>query len=83
MAERINELDHIISVELNISSCPNVKLGGMAFGTVPSTATESHQGPWPNVYKKVLMVENFRPMFTNITDMAKAVAVGGADVSPP
>ena len=38
VAERINELERIPAIELNIS-CPNVKQGGMAFGTVPSTAT--------------------------------------------
>ena len=77
VAERINELDHIPAIELNIS-CPNVKLGGMAFGTVPSTATEVTRAV-RNVYKKVLMVK-LSPNVTNITDMAKAVADGGADV---
>jgi dihydroorotate dehydrogenase (NAD+) catalytic subunit len=77
IAERINELEHIPAIELNIS-CPNVKLGGMAFGTVPSTATEVTRAV-RDVYKKVLMVK-LSPNVTSITDMAKAVADGGADV---
>lgn len=77
VAERINELEHIPAIELNIS-CPNVKLGGMAFGTVPSTATEVTRAV-RDVYKKVLMVK-LSPNVTSITDMAKAVADGGADV---
>jgi dihydroorotate dehydrogenase (NAD+) catalytic subunit len=76
VAERINELDSIPGIELNIS-CPNVKYGGMAFGTVPSTATEVTRAV-RDVYKKVLMVK-LSPNVTSITDMAKAVVDGGAD----
>ena len=39
LAERINKLDKIPAIELNIS-CPNVKMGGMAFGTNPASARE-------------------------------------------
>ncbi|MEI6885047.1 MAG: dihydroorotate dehydrogenase [Bacteroidota bacterium] len=77
VAERINELEYIPAIELNIS-CPNVKEGGMAFGVVPSTATEVTRAV-RNVYKKVLMVK-LSPNVTSITDMAKAVVDGGADV---
>jgi dihydroorotate dehydrogenase (NAD+) catalytic subunit len=77
VAERINELDGIQAIELNIS-CPNVKLGGMAFGTVPSMATEV-TAEVRKVYKKVLMVK-LSPNVTSITDLAKAVVDGGADV---
>lgn len=77
VAERINELENIPAIELNIS-CPNVKLGGMAFGTVPATATEVTRAV-RDVYKKVLMVK-LSPNVTSITDMAKAVADGGADI---
>jgi dihydroorotate dehydrogenase (NAD+) catalytic subunit len=76
VAERINELDKIPGIELNIS-CPNVKYGGMAFGTVPATATEVTRAV-RNVYKKVLMVK-LSPNVTSITEMAKAVVDGGAD----
>jgi dihydroorotate dehydrogenase (NAD+) catalytic subunit len=77
VAERINELENIPAIELNIS-CPNVKLGGMAFGTIPAMATEV-TAEVRKVYKKVLMVK-LSPNVTSITDLAKAVADGGADV---
>lgn len=76
VAARINELDNIPGIELNIS-CPNVKYGGMAFGTVPQTATEVTRAV-RDVYKKVLMVK-LSPNVTSITEMAKAVVDGGAD----
>jgi len=77
VAERINELDKIPAIELNIS-CPNVKLGGMAFGTVPVMATEVTAAV-RKVYTKVLMVK-LSPNVTSIVDLAKAVVDGGADV---
>jgi dihydroorotate dehydrogenase (NAD+) catalytic subunit len=76
VAQRINELDKIPAIELNIS-CPNVKLGGMAFGTVPAMATEV-TSEVRKVYKKVLMVK-LSPNVTSIADLAKAVVDGGAD----
>jgi dihydroorotate dehydrogenase (NAD+) catalytic subunit len=76
VAERINELEKIPAIELNIS-CPNVKLGGMAFGTVPAMATEV-TAEVRKVYKKVLMVK-LSPNVTSITELAKAVVDGGAD----
>ncbi len=76
VAEKINDLDDIPAIELNIS-CPNVKLGGMAFGTVPDMATEV-TAEVRKVYKKVLMVK-LSPNVTSITDLAKAVVDGGAD----
>ena len=77
VAEKINALDKIPAIELNIS-CPNVKSGGMAFGTIPSMATEV-TAEVRKVYKKVLMVK-LSPNVTSITDLAKAVVDGGADV---
>jgi dihydroorotate dehydrogenase (NAD+) catalytic subunit len=77
VAEKINELEKIPAIELNIS-CPNVKLGGMAFGTVAAMATEV-TAEVRKVYKKVLMVK-LSPNVTSITDLAKAVVDGGADV---
>jgi len=77
VAERINELEGIPAIELNIS-CPNVKEGGMAFGVVPATATEVTRAV-RDVYKKVLMVK-LSPNVTSITEIAKAVVDGGADV---
>ncbi|MBE6339555.1 MAG: dihydroorotate dehydrogenase [Bacteroidales bacterium] len=75
-AEKINELEHIPAIELNIS-CPNVKQGGMAFGTSceqASAVVESVR----KVYKKHLMVK-LSPNVTSIADIAKAVEASGAD----
>lgn len=75
-AERINELANIPGIELNIS-CPNVKEGGMAFGTsCPSAAAVV--AAVRKVYKKHLMVK-LSPNVTDITEIAKAVEASGAD----
>ncbi|MCQ2375619.1 MAG: dihydroorotate dehydrogenase [Salinivirgaceae bacterium] len=75
-ASRINELDAIPAIELNIS-CPNVKHGGMAFGTNP-VATEEIVSAIRKVYHKHLMVK-LTPNVTSIVDIAKAAEAGGAD----
>ncbi len=75
-AEQINELDHIAGIELNIS-CPNVKEGGMAFGT-SCPAAEAVVKAVRKVYNKPLMVK-LSPNVTDITDIALAVEAGGAD----
>jgi dihydroorotate dehydrogenase (NAD+) catalytic subunit len=75
-AERINELEHIPAIELNIS-CPHVKEGGMAFGTsCPSAVAVTHAVR--EVYKKTMVVK-LSPNVTNIADIAKAVQDVGAD----
>jgi dihydroorotate dehydrogenase (NAD+) catalytic subunit len=76
LTERINELDKISAIELNIS-CPNVKEGGMAFGTSCEMA-EHVTREVRKVYDKTLIVK-LSPNVTNIADIAKAVVVGGAD----
>jgi len=76
LTERINELDHIPAIELNIS-CPNVKEGGMAFGvSCPSAVavTEAVR----EVYDKTLIVK-LSPNVTDIAEMALAVEGAGAD----
>lgn len=75
-AEIIQELDKIPGIELNIS-CPNVKKGGMAFGTTTSGA-ESVVDAVRKVYKKHLMVK-LSPNVTDITEIARAAEVSGAD----
>ena len=77
VAERINELEKIPAIELNIS-CPNVKQGGMVFGTNPLLATEVTSAV-RKVYKKDLIVK-LSPNVTSISEMAKAAVDGGADV---
>lgn len=75
-AEIINDLAHIPGIELNIS-CPNVKEGGMTFGTsCPSAAQVVKEVR--RVYKKELMVK-LSPNVTSITDIALAVEAEGAD----
>ncbi len=75
-AEQINELEHISAIELNIS-CPNVKEGGMAFGT-SCPAAEAVVRAVRNVYHKPIMVK-LSPNVTDIADIAKAVEASGAD----
>lgn len=75
-AEKIAQLDKIPAIELNIS-CPNVKHGGMAFGTSPTTAAEVVSAV-RNVYPKTLIVK-LSPNVTDITEIAKAVEAEGAD----
>lgn len=76
LAERIGKLDRIPAIELNIS-CPNVKMGGMAFGTNLVSAREVTREV-RKVYSKKLIVK-LSPNVTNIVDFALAVEEEGAD----
>lgn len=76
VAEKINELEKIPAIELNIS-CPNVKKGGMGFGTDPNMAFEVVNNV-RRVYSKHLIVK-LTPNVTSIVDIAKAVEDAGAD----
>lgn len=75
-ARCINELEHIPAIELNIS-CPNVKHGGMAFGTSPEGAASVVKAVRA-VYDKTLIVK-LSPNVTSITDIALAAEAEGAD----
>lgn len=75
-AARINELDHIPGIELNIS-CPNVKDGGMAFGVTCEGAASVVRAVRKR-YDKTLIVK-LSPNVTDIASIAKAVEVEGAD----
>lgn len=75
-AEKINSLENIPGIELNIS-CPNVKEGGMAFGTSCVSAAEVVKAV-RKVYHKHLMVK-LSPNVTNIQEIALAVEAEGAD----
>lgn len=75
-AQKINELKNIPGIELNIS-CPNVKEGGMAFGTSCASAAEVVKEV-RKVYKKHLMVK-LSPNVTDIASIAKSVEEQGAD----
>ena len=74
--KKFNDCDKVFGVELNIS-CPNVKDGGMAFGTDPKTAYELVKEV-KAVCKKPLIVK-LSPNVTDIVAMAKAVEEAGAD----
>jgi dihydroorotate dehydrogenase (NAD+) catalytic subunit len=76
LAERINKLEGIPAIELNIS-CPNVKMGGMAFGTNLTSAREVTREVRA-VYSKKLIVK-LSPNVTNIVDFARVVEEEGAD----
>lgn len=75
-AARIDALDHISAIELNIS-CPNVKDGGMAFGVTCEGAASVVRAVRAR-YHKTLIVK-LSPNVTNIADIARAVEAEGAD----
>ena len=76
LAERIDKLEKIPAIELNIS-CPNVKMGGMAFGTNLVSAREVTREVRA-VYSKKLIVK-LSPNVTDIVDFARVVEEEGAD----
>jgi len=76
VAEKMNGLEHISAIELNIS-CPNVKEGGMAFGTSCPSATAVTRAV-REVYHKTLIVK-LSPNVTSIVEIAQAVEAAGAD----
>jgi len=76
LAARINNLEKIHAIELNIS-CPNVKMGGMAFGTNPVSAREVIKAVRA-VYSKTLIVK-LSPNVTDIVDFARISEEEGAD----
>lgn len=75
-AARIDALDHIPGIELNIS-CPNVKSGGMAFGVTCEGAASVVRAVRQR-YHKTLIVK-LSPNVTDIASIAQAVEAEGAD----
>jgi dihydroorotate dehydrogenase (NAD+) catalytic subunit len=75
-AEKIDALEKIPAIELNIS-CPNVKQGGMSFGTNCKSASEVI-GAVRKVYHKTLIVK-LSPNVTDITEIARTAEAEGAD----
>lgn len=75
-AERLNSLEHIPAIELNIS-CPNVKEGGMAFG-VSCSGASSIVSAVRKVYHKTLIVK-LSPNVTDIASIARSCEDEGAD----
>lgn len=76
-ARRLHCLDDVSAIEVNIS-CPNVKEGGMAFGTTTTGAAEVTRAVRAAYPDKTLIVK-LSPNVTSIADIAKAVEAEGAD----
>ena len=77
LASRLDPLDSVHALELNIS-CPNVKAGGVQFGTDPKLAAEVTSAV-KKVMKKPLIVK-LSPNYHDMPFMAKSVADAGADI---
>ena len=76
LAERIDALDAVAGIEVNIS-CPNVSAGGVAFGVLPEMAATVTRAVRART-DKPLMVK-LSPNVTDITEIARAVEGAGAD----
>jgi len=76
VCERLVELDKIAAVEINIS-CPNVKQGGMSWGTT-TDGCESVVSACRRVWDRTMIVK-LTPNVTDITEIARAAEAAGAD----
>lgn len=76
VCERLRDLDRIAAVEINIS-CPNVKQGGMSWGTTAAgceSVVSACRRAWPGT-----MIVKLTPNVTDITQIARAAEGAGAD----
>lgn len=76
VARKLNDVEEVAAVELNIS-CPNVKQGGIVFGTEPQAASQV-----VSLVRKFLrkpLIVKLTPNVTDITIIARAVEEAGAD----
>lgn len=76
VARRISKAPNVHALELNIS-CPNVKCGGITFGTDPAVAQELTAAV--KAASSVPVYVKLSPNVTDIKEIAKAVEAGGAD----
>ncbi len=76
LAERIQDLEGIAGIEVNIS-CPNVKAGGIAFGTDPKMAFEVVQAVREKV--RLPLMAKLSPNVSDIKAIARSVVEAGAD----
>lgn len=76
VAEKLDQLDRINAIEVNIS-CPNVKAGGMAFGTTTEGAGAVTKAVRRSFRRHVIV--KLSPNVTDITSIAKAAEAEGAD----
>jgi dihydroorotate dehydrogenase (NAD+) catalytic subunit len=75
LAQRLNEVEGISALEVNIS-CPNVKKGGVTFGTDPAMAEAVTRAVCAHTTLPVIV--KLSPNVTDITLIARAVEAGGA-----
>lgn len=76
LAEILNDIEGISAIEVNIS-CPNVKRGGVAFGTDPEMVRAVTQTVKAKTTRPVII--KLSPNVTDITVTAQAAEAGGAD----
>ncbi|WP_144509334.1 dihydroorotate dehydrogenase [Bacillus sp. FJAT-22090] len=76
VAKSISKASNVHALELNIS-CPNVKQGGITFGTDPIVAEELTRSV--KEVSSVPVYVKLSPNVTNVIEIAKAVEAGGAD----
>lgn len=76
LTERLQGVEGIAALEVNIS-CPNVKKGGVAFGTVPSMAAAVTEAVKKTADVPVMV--KLSPNVADISEMARAVESAGAD----
>jgi len=76
VAERVEEIDGIHALELNIS-CPNVKAGGVAFGVDPDAAGRVVRTVRSRTSRTLIV--KLSPNVTDITVIARSVEAAGAD----
>jgi dihydroorotate dehydrogenase (NAD+) catalytic subunit len=76
VARTLSTAPNVKALELNIS-CPNVKQGGITFGTDPVIARQLVEAV--KVVSKVPVYVKLSPNVTNIVDIAQAVEIAGAD----
>ena len=76
LAARVDELEAIAGVEVNIS-CPNVKAGGIAFGADPNSAFKVVKAVRKKTSKQLIV--KLSPNVTDITIIARSAEEAGAD----
>jgi len=76
VAEKISKAPNVAALEVNIS-CPNVKAGGITFGTDPVVAAELTRAV--KAVSSVPIYIKLSPNVTNIVEIAQAVEEAGAD----
>jgi dihydroorotate dehydrogenase (NAD+) catalytic subunit len=76
ITEKLSEVPGVAAIEVNIS-CPNVKKGGVAFGSEPKMAAAVTKAVRQNTSLPVIV--KLSPNVTDVTQIAAAVEQAGAD----